>query len=110
MSESDLHLKIRNYLMAKFSQNWNASIIAIESVDEPLRFDEPVILAVVSYKSLEKHAAETLAETDPEDLEQMRKVIAWGKEAVFIFDSAGKELEKHFRGIDYLPDYRELKI
>ena len=52
MSESDLHLKIRNYLMAKFSQNWNASIIAIESVDEPLRFDEPVILAVVSYLSL----------------------------------------------------------
>ena len=109
-NENSLHAKIRNCVLTRFGRRFDASVVLLKTIEEPARFNGPVVLAVVSMKASEKDVVETLSKTDPVDIEQMRKQLEYGDEVACIFDSSGEELERHFRGIDYFFDYQKIKI
>jgi len=110
INEHSVRTKIRDYVINKYDTDYNASIVLLEKVEEPNRFDGPVYLAVVNLKALEEQVLEALANCLPESLELMQRHLARGNEVTCVFSSSGEEIERHCRGCEYHSNYRELKI
>ena len=108
--EHPLHAKIRDHILAKYSKRFNPSIIVLETVENPSRFDGRIFLVVVTLKHLEENISASLAQADPDDIERLKKKYSEGIEVTSIFDSSGEEVEQHFRGRDYFFDYQKIEI
>ena len=109
-NEHILRTKIQNYIIAEFGDDFNASIVNVQSIQDPIRFVGPVYLAVVSLTPLAEDVSATLSDCDPDDIKQMQRFLSDGFEVSCVFNSSGQEIERHFRGMDYFFDYQEIEI
>ncbi len=73
INEIVLRTKIRNCVLAEFGEDFDASILVLQTVEKPSRFDRPVYLAVISLKALEKDVVATLSDCDPDEIERLQK-------------------------------------
>ncbi|TWU51468.1 hypothetical protein [Rubripirellula reticaptiva] len=105
-----LRKKIRNYIIAEFGDDFNASIVVVQSIKDPIRFVGPVYLAVVSLRPLAEGVSTTLTDCDPDDIERMQRLLSDGDEVSCVFNNSGQEIERHFRGMDYFFDYQKIEM
>ena len=108
--EQYVRTKIHNHVAAEFDEEFDASIVLLRRIEEPNRFEGPVYLAVVRLLGLEEDIAATLAHCDPEDLEQVKKHLMKGNEVACVFSNSGEEMERHFRGIDYIFHHKNIEL
>lgn len=108
--EMSVQEKINRYIVSEFGTDYRIRVRLIQKIESPCRFNVPIFLAVIQLNLPDEDVIKAIANSDPDDIAHIRKNLEEGHEFACVFDSEGRELERHIKGMDYFFDYEKIQL